>query len=268
MSFKKELIRFGKEHLSSILSGVAVGGVVTLVVYSGRASIKAQECLAQAYEKKNKQVYETNMNNPNPVAQPEDLTKMEVVQAVWKCYIPVAVIAGGTISCIVASNVVSLRKQAAIMSAAALAETSLREFKAKTKELLGEKEAAKVENAIQEDHASKAFTTVHPGGDFLRGAGGTTPCIDAVIGRRFTSDIETLRRAANEINARLVRGEFGQSLNDFYYELGLDPVRLGEEIGWTADTLCEPTFTSMLMSDGTPCLVLDFKELPFVMFRQ
>lgn len=267
MSIKKELIRFGREHLSTILSGCAVGGVLLVAAYSGQASVKAKECLAQAYEKKNQRVYEMNMDNPNPVAEPEDLTKWEELQAVWKCYVPVAVTMGATISFIIASNVVSLRKQAAIMSAAALTEASLREFKTKTKELLGEKEAEKVEAAIQEEHANKALVSLHPGGDFLRGAGGTTPCVDALIGRRFTSDIETLRRAANTINARLINGEFGQSLNDFYYEIGLDPVRFGEEIGWSTSILCEPKFTSMLMSDGTPCLVLDFKEVPFVCFR-
>ena len=66
----------------------------------------------------------------------------------------------------------------------------------------------------------------------------------------------------NDINYRL-NVEMYMSLNDFYYELGLKPTRLGDELGWNInDGLIEVNFSSQLTEDGEPCLVMDYQIAP------
>ena len=53
------------------------------------------------------------------------------------------------------------------------------------------------------------------------------------------------------------------SLNDFYYELGLENIELGEELGWNVNNgLVELNFSSQLSSDETPCLVMNYNIAP------
>ena len=57
-------------------------------------------------------------------------------------------------------------------------------------------------------------------------------------------------------------------LNDFYYEIGLDNIKLGDELGWNIDDgYIDLSFSSQLASDGTPCLVIDYKIAPRYDFR-
>ena len=53
------------------------------------------------------------------------------------------------------------------------------------------------------------------------------------------------------------------SLNEFYYELGLDGIKLGDDLGWSYGTGgVDIEFSSQLTEDNTPCLVIDYKVLP------
>ena len=56
------------------------------------------------------------------------------------------------------------------------------------------------------------------------------------------------------------------SLNDFYYEIGLDNIPLGDELGWTIDDgragRIDLYFTSQLTPEGVPCLVINYRVQP------
>lgn len=94
-----------------------------------------------------------------------------------------------------------------------------------------------------------------------------TLCYDAVSGRYFKGDIEKIKKAECELN-RQMRDEMYISLNDFYYEIGLDNIKLGDELGWNIDDgYIDLSFSSQLASDGTPCLVIDYTIAPRYDFR-
>lgn len=96
---------------------------------------------------------------------------------------------------------------------------------------------------------------------------GNTLCYDAVSGRYFKGDIEKIKKAECELN-RQMRDEMYISLNDFYYEIGLDNIKLGDELGWNIDDgYIDLSFSSQLASDGTPCLVIDYTIAPRYDFR-
>ena len=75
------------------------------------------------------------------------------------------------------------------------------------------------------------------------------------------SSMETLRKVQNDMN-KIILDDMYASLNDFYYRIGLDPMNLGEELGWTIDGLIELKFSSRLSEDGQPCLVVNYETLP------
>ena len=53
------------------------------------------------------------------------------------------------------------------------------------------------------------------------------------------------------------------SLNEFYDEIGLPPIEIGDKLGWNMDDgQIEVDFSSQLAADGTPCLVISFNVAP------
>ena len=51
--------------------------------------------------------------------------------------------------------------------------------------------------------------------------------------------------------------------NAVYDELGLDHIRIGDELGWNIDDgLIKLEFSSHLASDGTPCVAVDYEIIP------
>ena len=58
------------------------------------------------------------------------------------------------------------------------------------------------------------------------------------------------------------------SLNDFYYEIGLPSIKLGDDIGWNIDNgYIDLHFSSQLAEDGRPCLVIDYLYGPRYDYR-
>ena len=96
---------------------------------------------------------------------------------------------------------------------------------------------------------------------------GETLCYDVLSGRYFKSKIDKIKKAENDLNRRM-RDEMYISLNDFYYEVGLEPIKLGDDLGWNIDNgYIDLRFSSQLATDGTPCLVIDYGYGPRYDFR-
>ena len=92
----------------------------------------------------------------------------------------------------------------------------------------------------------------------MEGPAGQTLCYDSMFGRYFYSDVETLKRAENKLNRQMATmSEPYISLNEFYMEIGLPAVDIGEDLGWNVDDgMIELRFSSQLVNGRTPCLVV------------
>ena len=99
--------------------------------------------------------------------------------------------------------------------------------------------------------------------DVIVTGNGTTLCFDAVSGRYFQSSMQKIESAKNKINERMLCENY-VSLNDLYDELGMEPTKIGEDLGWNifTDRLIDISFSSQLADDGTPCLVMDYSVAP------
>lgn len=231
------------KHSPEILVGIGISGMVATTILAVRATPKALVLIEEAKREK----------------ESDSLTPVETIQAAWKCYIPAAVTGMASIACIIGSNSVNAKRSAALATAYTLSENALREYKDKVVETIGEKKEKEVRNAIAKDKIEKNPVSSN---EVILTKKGDTLCYDALSGRYFKSDIEKLKRCMNEIN-RQILNDGSASLNDFYYEIGLDSIKIGDDLGWdTRQGLVDIDFSSQLASDGTPCLVLDFSIAP------
>lgn len=232
-----------KKHSPEILTGIGIAGMITTAVMAVRATPKA---LILIEEKKDE----------NGV---DKLTAMETVKAAWACYIPAAIVGGVSVFCLIGASSANLRRNAALATAYTLSESALKEYQEKVVETIGEKKEQSVRDAIAKDKIEKNPIANR---EVIITERGNTLCYDVISGRYFKSDIDKLRKAENELN-RQMRDDMYISLNEFYYEIGLNNTKLGDDLGWNIDNgYIELNFSSQLTADGTPCLVIDYQVAP------
>lgn len=231
------------KHSPEILLGIGIAGMITTTVLAVKATPKAIKNIEA--EKKKQQV--------------DKLKPKDVVKATWKCYIPAAVTGATSTACLIGANSAHVRRNAALATAYKLSETAFTEYKDKVIETVGERK----EKAIKDEVAkNKVERDPVQNNEVIVTDKGRTLCYDGVFGRYFYSDRDAIQRAINNANRRIV-AQMYISLNEFYSELGLEPIKVGNDIGWNIDDgEIEVEYSSQLATDGTPCLVVDYNVSP------
>lgn len=236
------------DHSPEILTGLGIAGMITTTILAVSATPKALDLIAEAEDKK---AYEEHNDH---------LTKLEVVKVAWKPYIPAAITCATSVACLICASSVHSKRNAALATAYNLSATALAEYKQKVIETIGERKEQTVRNKIAEDRINKDPANKSA---IIVSGNGTTRCYDTITKRRFISDIEKIKRIVNELNRKMVNGEDYISLNEFYYELGLDGISIGDELGWNVTRgLIELEFSAQLDTDGIPCIVIDYVVAP------
>lgn len=234
-------------HSPEILTGIGIAGMITTTILAVRATPKALELID---DKKNELgMYPT-----------EKLHPIEVVKTTWKCYLPATITGATSVACLIGASSVNSRRNAALATAYNLSASALTEYKTKVIETVGEKKEQLIRDKVAEERINKE--PVNQSAIIVSG-NGNTRCFDTITKRRFVSDIESINKIVNELNRRMINGEDYISLNEFYYELGLDGSSIGDELGWNVSTgLIELDFSAQLDTDGTPCIVIDYTVAP------
>ena len=238
------------KYSPQILTGIGVAGMITTVVLAVKATPKALELIEDKKEE----------------LDADKLTIVDTVKAAWKPYVPAAVTGVLSTVCIIGGNAVGTRRTAALAAAYKISETALHEYTDAIVETVGEEKAEEVKEKVAQNKLDKNPVVEK---QIIVTNKGTFLCYDSLSGRYFQSDIETIRKAQNDINDYLFSEDYA-SLNMFYDFLGLEHTRLGAELGWKIDSgTLQIEFDSTLASDksqgiapGTPCLVLDYNVAP------
>ena len=235
------------KHSPEILTGFGIAGMIAATVMAVRATPKALELIED--KKEELELHPT-----------DNLRPMEVVQATWKCYVPATVTGVMSVACLVGASSVNARRNAALATAYNLSATALADYKEKVIETIGEKKERAVRDKVAEEHINKEPANQST---IIVSGNGNTRCFDTITKQRFTSDIESIKRTVNELNRRMINGEDYISLNDFYSEIGMEPVSIGDDLGWnTIRGLIEVEFSAQIDTDGVPCIVLDYAVAP------
>lgn len=232
------------KHSPEILTAISITAMASAIAFTVDATPKAIKLIEEKKELENK----------------EKLTVVETVKTCWKPFLPVVVSATVSAACAIGANSVNLKRNAALATAYQLSATALSEYREKVVETIGEKKEQAIKDKIAKDKVDKNPTASN---DIIITGNGVTLCYDAQFGKYFESDIETIRSAINSLNARLLSQDY-VSLNEFYYELGIKGIAIGDEIGWNVgrDGLVKVDFSSQLSDNGRPCLVLQYHVAP------
>lgn len=236
------IVKTASKHSPEILTGLGIVGMGTTVIFAVKGTVKATKIIEE--EKHNRS---------------EPMNKKEVVKATWKCYIPAAVTGVTSMACIIGASSINARRNAALAAAYNISTVALSEYKDKVVETIGEKKEQTIRESIAKDKLEKNPVSSN---EVVVTEKGTTLCYDGIFGRYFRSDRDAIVRAVNNINRRIVLDSY-VSLNEFYGELGLNPIPIGDDLGWNFDDKqIEVEFSSQLAEDGTPCLVIEYNVAP------
>jgi hypothetical protein len=247
-----------KRHSPGILTGVGIVGMISTTVVAVKSTPKALILLEEEKRRQNKERLENGDNR-----KVDKLKPMEVVKTTWKCYLPAAVTGAASVACLVGGSSVSARRNAALATAYTLSETAMKEYREKVVESIGERKETKVREAvakerIEKNPPSKNTVIVTGKGDVL--------CYESISGRYFKSEMDKMKKAVNEANNRLLNHSY-ISLNEFYDELGLEYTKIGDHLGWNiSQGLIDVHFSTQLSENDTPCIVLDYVDMPIYDF--
>lgn len=225
------------KHSPEILMGFGIAGMVATTVLAVKATPKALVLIEEAACEKQ-----------------DNLTPVEVVKATWKCYIPAAVTCVASTACLIGSCSVSMRRNAALTAAYKLSDTALTEYREQVIESIGEKK----EQTIQEKVNQKQIDNTPVEQDNVINTGrGNTLFLDPLSQRYFRSDLEFVRRAENTLNKEILHSIYGTvNINDFYDELGLPRIDVGDMMGWNTDRMMDLNITTGAAPWGEPCFVV------------
>lgn len=238
-SVGKELVRYSPE----ILTGIGITGMISSTVMAVKATPKALIL----------------MEGRKKVENVDKLTTKETVKVAWKCYIPSAVMTLASAACLISANNVSGKRSAMLATAYSMSEEAFRDYRTKVVETIGAKKEEIVKDAIAKDKVENNPVDTN---EIIITGNGSSLCYESISGRYFQSDIESLRRAENRIN-KMIFNEMSASLNDFYYEIGLNNTDIGYSLGWNVNKgLVDLSFSSQIATNGTPCLVINYSTPP------
>ena len=261
----KDVQKAMKRHSPEILTGIGIAGMITTTVMAVKATPKALILIEEAKDDINRDLVDIALDEDQDCTNQIDRLKpLDLIRVTWKCYIPAVAIGGMSILCLIGASSVNVRRNAALATAYTLSESALREYQEKVVEHIGAKKEQAVRDDIAKDKLERDPVIYK---EIIITERGNTLCYDSISGRYFKSDIEKLRKAQNELNRQML-DEMYISLNDFYYEIGLNNTSMGDNLGWHVDKgLIDLQFSSQLATDGTPCLVMDYRLAPEYEFR-
>lgn len=241
--------RFIGKHSPEILTGVALLGVVTTTALTIKATTNASEIIKDI--------------RSNPAC--EDMTKQEFDKKVLKSiapeYIPVAASAVATMICIVATHMIQHKRLAALSAAYIISNANFDEYKDAVVKKFGKKKTEEMIGDINRKHILDSppkddkIVVLEDGSDTL--------VYDLNSGRYFRCSIERLRRIESDMNRLLYENDW-VSMNDIYDAIGLDSIKLGDEMGFdtaNGDTVIFD-FGAVLTEDEKPCITLGINPHP------
>ena len=230
---------FLQKHSPEILTGLGITGMITSTVLAIKATPKAIRLI----------------NNKKAELNVDELTTIETIKTAWRPYISSVGIAIPSIACIIGASSINYKRNTALATAYTISERALTRYREKVIETIGERKEQKIHDEIAQDEINRHKIS---DSQILVTSKGNTLFMDALSGRYFKCDLDTVKKAVNKLN-RDMNYQHYVSLNEFYYEIGLEGTKTGDVVGWNLDRgLIEPSYSTCLSTNDEPCIVIDF----------
>ena len=214
---KTKMLRTIKNNSPTILTCIAAVGCISTVVMVIKATPKA----IKKVEK---------MREPS---------KKDIFKAVWKDYLPAALLGVGTLVCMFSANALSRKQQAVLTSAYGVLSNQFKRYSDEVRDMFGEETHKKIVENI----------TIEKPKDIVIQAPGLTHSTsisfddrdenevlfyDMMSKRYFKSTIGKVMTAIHHLNRNFCMGA-DPEVNMYYDFLGLVGVDYGDNIGWSLD---------------------------------
>lgn len=232
----KKMIRFAfdwvKRNPQILITGLGIAASVATAVTSGKAHAKA---IANDDGKSDNLLNFTKRN--------------------WMTYIPAALSLGVTIFAFASLHNVTYKKYQALAAAYSVSQLDLSELRSR----MAEQVKVLKEGAKPAD--KKAAKKELPKGSMVIFGDEEVLCRDAITGRTFRSTPEKIRAYCNNITEDLL-GYGPCPLNDFYSQIHLGQVGIGDELGWDGGVTLKPVFWPVLLDSGSPAVEVAITPAP------
>lgn len=226
------------KYSPGIFTGIGITGMIGATFMAVKATPKALYLIEAKKEE----------------SEVEELTPVETIKTCWKCYIPATLTTVVSAACLIGASTVSAKRNAALATAYSISEAALREYQEKVVEVVGEKKEKAVRDAVAKDQIERDPVTKSE--VVIIDSNSNTLCYEPLSGRYFKSTIDKIKKAEIKLDRQMIQ-EMYVSLNDFYWEIGLDGTDLGDKMGWNLSKgYMDLSFSSQLADDGTPCAVI------------
>ena len=229
-----------RKHTGWLIPVASAVGVATTAYLASKATLRASEA-----------VNEDEMLCGTAEDDKERIKN--AVQIGWRYYIPTVVSGATTVGIVSLGSYSMTKRTVAAVSAASMAEKAFTEYRRSVVEQIGEKQ----ERLISESVTKRQIEASPPlDKNIIMIGNKTVTCCELYTGRYFKSDMETIRRAVNEINSRILH-ELYVTLDELYSLLDLPVTTESSNLGWDSDKLLELEYATIL-HDDTPCLTFKY----------
>lgn len=244
----KKTVAFFKKHSTVISTGLIISGLTATVMCAIKDTPKAEMIINDATKEKG-----------------EELTKIEKTKLYAKSYWRTIALGAATILLVVGSQVLKDKSYASLATAYTIAEKKVMDYKDAVKEAVGEKKSEEINELLtkkQLEEKRSKDTKIYDTNS------GNTLFFDTWSGREFKSNMESVRKAINDINRMMLEDGY-VSVGELYWKLNLPDSEMGNNHGWNsyANKNVDVIWGSMVTEDGVPCITMRFKEDPTIDFE-
>ncbi len=229
----RSVLNWCKANPQIFITGLGIASAIATSITSGKCHVKAIKA-----------------DELNPSDNLLDFAKRN-----WKCYVPAAISLGTTILAFGALHGATEKKYQALAAAYSVSQLDLSELRSR----MAEQVKVLKDGATEKD--KEVATKKLPDSTMVIFGDEQVLCVDAVTGRRFRSTPELLRKYCNNISEDLLN--YGACpLNDFYSQINLSPVDVGDELGWEGGQTIEPQFMPVITDSGSPAIKVAISPAP------
>lgn len=234
----KPIRKFILDNSSQILTGLEITGYIT----AGVMMIPATQKATKAIEEKE---YDER----------RELTRSEKIKIAAPYYIPAGIVAAGATGAAIGRLVKDQRKQAALATACSIAETSYKDLKEKTKEIVGEETYKQIEEKVVEEKITQA---VDESSVEITGFGNDL-FYEYESGRIYRCSKDIVMNAVGPLNEKLY--SYNEvDLNEYYAAIGLGGTGFGNTHEWSSEdgSIRINIDEAKLLSNGLVAYQVDF----------
>ena len=269
-NFMKALGDFAEKN-GRIVGGIAiVAGIFVTAAMAYKARPKVDKILEEKKEKVKAIDEDEELTDEEKAKERKETTK-ETVKEIAKVAAP-TIISGVATAGITIATVASGEKTIhKYMNLALAGDIAYKELYDKTRAVVGDEKADEIRKEIEEDHLKEGGDLFGPGSNIdetiIYDCGGPHLFLDYLSGRLFRCSETKVREAVLRCNEKLTSGqELYITPNDFYNEIGLPQIGLGEDRRWSKDSLAdtlEPNMANTIRCGEGSATILDWYTRPF-----